>query len=154
LEAEVTGSAQTLEELTIARAGFLIRSRNASPMELTEEYLRRIRLLNSRLNAFVTVTEERARSDARRATREIDRGEDRGLLHGIPIALKDLFETSGILTTAGSKILRSWTPRADSTVARRLREAGTVLLGKLGMDEFAMGGRLAGSGHNGERYGR
>jgi aspartyl-tRNA(Asn)/glutamyl-tRNA(Gln) amidotransferase subunit A len=129
-----------LTELTIAEAAARIRARDLSPLELTEAYLRRIELLNTRLNAYVTVTSNRALDDARRATDEIAAGTIRGRLHGIPIALKDLFATAGILTTAGSKILAEWVPERDSTVARRLREAGAVLLGKTNTHEFARGG--------------
>jgi aspartyl-tRNA(Asn)/glutamyl-tRNA(Gln) amidotransferase subunit A len=126
--------------MTIARAAPLIRARALSPTELTEMYLGRIEHLDPTINAYITVTAERARADAARATEEIAAGEYRGPLHGIPIALKDLIETAGIRTTAGSKILADWVPEEDSTVARRLREAGAVLLGKLNTHEFAWGG--------------
>src|SRR5688500_1567555 len=118
-----------LTDLTIAEAAGRIRARELSPLELTEAYLRRIELLNTRINAYVTITSTRALDDARRATDEIAAGTIRGRLHGIPIALKDLFATAGIRTTAGSKILADWVPEQDSTVGRRLHEAGAVLLG-------------------------
>jgi aspartyl-tRNA(Asn)/glutamyl-tRNA(Gln) amidotransferase subunit A len=86
------------------------------------------------------VTAERALADARDAEREIGRGGYRGPLHGIPIGLKDLYATAGVRTTAGSKILADWVPTEDSTVARKLRQAGAVLLGKLNTHEFAYGG--------------
>ncbi len=126
--------------MSIARAASRIRARELSPTELTELYLRRIEQRDPTINAYITVTAERARADAVRATAEIAAGNYRGPLHGIPIALKDLFETAGIRTTAGSKILADWVPEEDSTVARRLREAGAVLLGKLHTHEFAYGG--------------
>jgi aspartyl-tRNA(Asn)/glutamyl-tRNA(Gln) amidotransferase subunit A len=126
--------------LTIAQAAAAIRARELSPLELTEAYLRRIAQLNPTINAYITVTADRALDDARRAADEIAAGTYRGPLHGIPIALKDLFATAGIRTTAGSKILAGWVPEQDSTVARKLREAGTVLLGKLNTHELAYGG--------------
>ena len=126
--------------LSIAQAAALIRARELSPLELTERYLRRIEQRGPTINAYITVTAERARADAIRATEEIAAGTYRGPLHGIPIAHKDLIETAAIRTTAGSKILADWVPDADSAVARRLREAGSVLLGKLNTHEFAYGG--------------
>jgi aspartyl-tRNA(Asn)/glutamyl-tRNA(Gln) amidotransferase subunit A len=92
-----------------------------------------------RLNAFITITAELARAQAAEAEREIAAGRYRGTLHGIPVAVKDLFATQGIRTTAGSRILREWIPREDATVVRKLREAGAILLGKLGLHEFAYG---------------
>jgi aspartyl-tRNA(Asn)/glutamyl-tRNA(Gln) amidotransferase subunit A len=91
------------------------------------------------VNAFVTVTADLARAQAAEAEREIAAGRYRGPLHGIPVAVKDLFATKGIRTTAGSRILKDWIPEEDATVVRKLREAGAVLLGKLGMHEFAYG---------------
>ena len=129
-----------LTDLTIAEAAARIRARDLSPLELTEAYLHRIELLNTRINAYITVTSNRALDDARRAADEVAAGTIRGPLHGIPIALKDLYATAGIRTTAGSKILADWVPEQDSTVARRLREAGAVLLGKTNTHEFARGG--------------
>ena len=87
----------------------------------------------------MTVTADLARAQAAEAEREIAAGRYRGPLHGIPVAVKDLFATKGIRTTAGSRILRDWIPEEDATVVRKLREAGAVLLGKLGMHEFAYG---------------
>ena len=91
------------------------------------------------MNAYITVTAERARADARRATDELAAGRARGPLHGIPVALKDLYETAGIRTTAGAKIHADYVPAEDCTVARRLRDAGTILLGKLNTHEYAYG---------------
>ncbi|HEX2309098.1 MAG TPA: amidase, partial [Vicinamibacterales bacterium] len=126
--------------LTIARAAQLIHARELSPLELTEAYLRRIESLNPTINAYVTVTADRALGDARWATDEIVAGRYRGPLHGIPIGLKDLFATAGIRTTGGAKFLADSVPVLDSTVARKLREAGTVLLGKTNTHELAFGG--------------
>jgi len=128
-----------LTELTVAAAAKAIRDRAVSPLELTEAYLRRIERLNPRLNAYVTVTADRALADARRATEEISKAAPRGALHGVPIGLKDLFETAGIRTTAGSKFFADYVPKSDCTVARKLAHAGSVLLGKLNTHEFAYG---------------
>jgi aspartyl-tRNA(Asn)/glutamyl-tRNA(Gln) amidotransferase subunit A len=128
-----------LTDLSIAGAAAEVRSRRLSPVELTEAYLARVERLNPAINAYVTVTGERARADARRAADEIAKSGPRGPLHGIPIALKDLCDTAGIRTTAGSKFFADHVPKADCAVARRLREAGSVLLGKLNTHEFAYG---------------
>ncbi len=125
--------------LTIAHAMRALRARELSPLELTEAYLARIAELDPRVNAYITVTSERARVDARRATDELEAGRARGPLHGIPIALKDLYGTAGIRTTAGAKIHADHVPVEDCTVARRLRDAGTILLGKLNTHEYAYG---------------
>ncbi len=135
----MTSPSEPLTDLTIRAAATEIRERRLSPLELTNAYLARIERLNPRINAYVTITAERALADARRATEEISRGGPRNPLHGIPIALKDLFETAGIRTTAGAKFFADYVPKADSTAARRLREAGSVLLGKLNTHELAYG---------------
>ena len=128
-----------LTSLTIAEAAARIERREVSPIDLAEAYLARVERLNPAINAFVTVTAERARADAGRAAAEIAAGRYRGPLHGIPIGLKDLYDTAGIETAAGSKVLRGRIPAEDSTCARRLREAGTVLIGKTNTHEFAWG---------------
>jgi len=125
--------------LTIASAARALRDRAYSPLELTDAYLRRIELLNPTVNAFITVTAERAWDDARRATAEFAAGRVCGPLHGIPIAHKDVYETAGIRTTGGAKIHADHIPAADCTVARKLREAGTILLGKVNTHEYAYG---------------
>ena len=122
----------------------LICSRSISPVELVQVHLERIAELNPRTNAFITVMEEEALEGAHIAEREILGGHYRGILHGIPIALKDLFWTKGTKTTAGSKILADFLPQDDSTVGQRLRAAGAVCVGKTHMSEFA----LAGGGKN------
>ncbi|WP_167759111.1 amidase [Blastococcus sp. TF02A_35] len=109
-------------------------------MELTEAYLAAIDERDGDVNAYLTVTADRAREDAVRAERELRGGERRGPLHGVPVALKDLVETSGIRTTGGSRILADNVPALDAPVAARLREAGTVLLGKTSTHEYAYGG--------------
>ena len=135
----MTSPSEALTDLTIRAAAVQIRERRLSPLELTTAYLARIERLNPKINAYVTVTAERALADARRATEEISKGGPRTPLHGIPIALKDLFETAGIRTTAGAKFFADYVPKADCTAAHRLREAGAVLLGKLNTHEFAYG---------------
>jgi aspartyl-tRNA(Asn)/glutamyl-tRNA(Gln) amidotransferase subunit A len=130
---------EPLTDLTIARAAEAIRRREVAPLELTEAYLHRIERMNPAVNAYVLVTARRALDDARRATDEVVAGRYRGPLHGIPIGLKDLYDTAGIATAGGSKILAGRVPDEDSTAARKLREAGSVLLGKLNTHEFAWG---------------
>ena len=128
------------EPLTIAEASRRIAARTLSPVELTNCCLERISDLDPLLNAFLTVTGDRALADARAAERRMISGTRRGPLDGIPIAHKDNFETAGIPTTAHSKLMEAHVPRADAYVVARLAEAGSVLLGKLSMHEFAMGG--------------
>lgn len=125
--------------LTIAQAGDRLRAGDITALELAEAYLARIESLDPRINAYITVTAERALEDARRATDEMQAGKSRGSLHGIPIGLKDLYETAGIVTTGGGKFHANHVPHADCTAAARLREAGTVLLGKLNTHEYAYG---------------
>ena len=128
-----------LDYLTISEAGRLLRQKKVSPLELTKAALERIEALNPRLNVFITVTAERALREARAAEREIARGKYRGPLHGIPVTLKDNICAAGVRTTAGSKILGEFIPPADAEVARKLSRAGTVLLGKTNLHEFAYG---------------
>jgi aspartyl-tRNA(Asn)/glutamyl-tRNA(Gln) amidotransferase subunit A len=106
---------------------------------LTEACLRRIDQVDGRLNAFITVTAEQAMHWARVAEADIARGAYRGPLHGIPQALKDLFDTAGVRTTAGSRILADNVPAGDAAVVEHLKQAGAILLGKLNMVEFAYG---------------
>lgn len=127
------------ENLTIIKVASLIRKRHLSPVELTKAFLERIARLQPTLNAFITITSDLALKQAREAEREISRRRYRGVLHGIPMAIKDLFYTAGIRTTAGSKILRNFVPRENATVVDRMREAGAVLLGKTNLHEFAFG---------------
>lgn len=129
-----------LHELTLAEAAALIRARRLSPVELTTAYLERIRALDAQLNAFITVTGELALSQAQAAEREIAAGRYRGPLHGIPFALKDIYNTAGILTSGHSRTAIDNIPAADATATRRLYDAGAILLGKLATHEFAHGG--------------
>jgi aspartyl-tRNA(Asn)/glutamyl-tRNA(Gln) amidotransferase subunit A len=127
-----------MHEMTIAQMSAGLRAREFSSVELTQAYLRRITELSARLNAFITVTAERALEDAQRADATLARGEG-GPLTGVPIAHKDIFCTDGIRTSCGSRMLDAFVAPYESTVTSRLRDAGTVLLGKTNMDEFAMG---------------
>ena len=131
-----------LHFLSVAEQAKLLRDGELSPVELTEAYLERVERLNSSLFAYITVTADMALEQARRAEEEIGRGEYRGPLHGIPIAVKDQMWTEGIRTTNASFLLRNFVPEEDATVIARIKEAGVVLLGKLNMSEFASGGRF------------
>jgi len=128
-----------LHYATIRDLGEQFRRRTLSPLELTEALLARIEKLDPRLHAFVTLTAERARAEARAAEETLRRGDNASPLLGIPVAYKDLYATKGIRTTAGSALLESWIPEADSTCVARLQEAGCVMLGKLITHEFAFG---------------
>jgi aspartyl-tRNA(Asn)/glutamyl-tRNA(Gln) amidotransferase subunit A len=126
--------------LTIAETSALIQRRELSPVELVEGLLDRIHALDSQINAFITITGERALERAQQAEREITAGRSRGPLHGIPFALKDIIETDGILTTAHSRLLQHNVPRRDAAVVEKLYGAGAILLGKAATHEFAHGG--------------
>ena len=124
---------------TIRELSGLLRAGEISPVELTEQTLARIEALEPKLNAYITVTAELARAQAREAEREIREGRWRGPLHGIPYAAKDLCFTKGIRTTAGAKIHRDFAPDYDATCVEKLREAGAVLIGKANLHENAYG---------------
>ena len=125
--------------LTVAEAAEQIRTRRLSPVELTRDCLARIERLNPTLNAFITVTADQALDAARQAESEIAAGHYRGPLHGIPIGLKDLFDTAGVRTTAASNQYRDRIPAHDAEIVRRLKQAGAVIVGKTNMHEFAFG---------------
>lgn len=127
-------------QASIVELGELLRRRSISPVELTSDCLARIEKLNSTLNAFITVTADAALTQARRAEKEIQHGQCRGRLHGIPLALKDLIDTAEIRTTGGSALFKDRLPAHDAEVVRRLKDAGAVLLGKQNLHEFAYGG--------------
>ena len=116
-----------------------LRRKEVSPVELTRACLERIEERNPALNGFITVTAESALAEARVAEDEVARGEWRGPLHGIPIAIKDLIDTAGTRTTAGSALYKDRVPAQDAEVVRRLRQAGAVILGKTNLHEFAYG---------------
>ncbi len=123
--------------LELVEIGRRLRAKQISPVELTEAMLKRIARLDRKLHSYALVTADLARAQARKAEAEIMRGRDRGPLHGVPIAVKDLCYTKGIPTAAGTVIHRDFKPRFDATVVQRLRNAGAVLLGKLQMTEGA-----------------
>jgi aspartyl-tRNA(Asn)/glutamyl-tRNA(Gln) amidotransferase subunit A len=123
---------------TVAELGARIRTRDLSPVELVDDLLARVERSGA-LGAFITVTADAARAQAREAAREISAGRYRGPLHGIPVSLKDLIDTQGIRTTCGSRILAGRVPDRDAAVTARLRDAGAVLIGKAALHEFAYG---------------
>jgi aspartyl-tRNA(Asn)/glutamyl-tRNA(Gln) amidotransferase subunit A len=124
--------------MTIQEAARKLRAREVSSVELTQESLCKIHAEQPRLNAFITITEEVALEQAKRADDDFARGTDRGPLQGIPYALKDLFKTAGIRTTGGTKIF-DHVPDHDCEVYEKLRAAGAVLTGKTGLHELAYG---------------
>ncbi len=128
-----------LTSLKIHRAAEMLKQGEISPVELTQAHLERIQALDQKLNAFITLTPELALQQARKAEAEIRQGEYRGSLHGIPLGLKDLFETGGLRTTAGSSFFTDYIPEADAAVVQKIKDAGAVILGKLNMHEIALG---------------
>jgi aspartyl-tRNA(Asn)/glutamyl-tRNA(Gln) amidotransferase subunit A len=124
---------------TISELAQRLRRGEVSPVEITRECLDRIEKLNPALNAFITVMAESALADAQAAETEIARGQWRGPLHGIPVALKDLIDTAGVRTTAASALYKDRVPLEDAEVVRRLRQAGAVIVGKNNLHEWAYG---------------
>ncbi len=125
-------------DLTIKQALAKLKDRTISATELTKCYLERIEKFGKQLNCFITTTPERALSDAAKSDERYANG-TAGKLDGMPIAMKDLFATRGIRTTAASRMLENFVPQYESTVSQNFIDAGTVLLGKSNLDEFAMG---------------
>jgi aspartyl-tRNA(Asn)/glutamyl-tRNA(Gln) amidotransferase subunit A len=125
---------------TIASAAADLAAKRISPVELTKHCLERIGRLDGQLHSFLMVTEERALADAKAAEARLMAGQARGMLDGIPIAHKDIYNTAGIRTTGHSRLLEHNVPAADAMVVRKWADAGTVMLGKLATHEFAMGG--------------
>jgi aspartyl-tRNA(Asn)/glutamyl-tRNA(Gln) amidotransferase subunit A len=125
--------------VNIQEAAAALRAGKTSSAALTAAALDHIREQNPRLNAFITVMEDEARTRAQQADAELARGQDLGPLHGIPIAVKDLFVTKGVRTTGGSKLFENWVPDYDDAVVEKLRAAGAVIVGKCGMHELAYG---------------
>ena len=133
-------SPSAAHELTLAQAADLIRKRKLSPVEYTRALLSRTATLEPQLNAFITQTPEAALEAAQAAEAEIARGNYRGPLHGIPFAVKDIYDTANVLTSGLSRICIDRVPKRDATAVARLRAAGAVLTGKLATHEFAHGG--------------
>lgn len=137
------GESQDLAGLTLRKASELLRKKAASSVDLTQACLKRIEMYNSTLNAFITTTGEQALTAAREMDAEQRRGNWRGPLHGIPIAVKDNIDTGGIRTTAASELFKNRVPSEDAEVVRRLKNAGAIILGKTNLHEFAYGGTSA-----------
>ncbi len=125
--------------MTVLEAAAALRAGQVSSVELTLECLKKVEISNDALNAILTVTPEIALADARRADKELSSGLDRGPLHGIPVAHKDLLCTTNVKTTSGSKIFAEYVPNFDAAVVEKWREAGTVMIGKAHMHEHAYG---------------
>jgi len=132
-----------LAALTLAEASERVRTRAVSPPELVNACLSRIDVYNPKLNAFITVARETALAEAKVLEAEQRAGKLRGPLHGIPIALKDNIDTAGLRTTAASAVFDDRMPEEDAEVTRRLKAAGAIIIGKLNLHEFAMGGTSA-----------
>jgi aspartyl-tRNA(Asn)/glutamyl-tRNA(Gln) amidotransferase subunit A len=133
------GSSDDFLQLDIRNAADAIRARRISPVQLTQYYLERITRFDQKLNSFITVAADQALESARRAEQEAGRGEWRGPLHGIPIAVKDNIDCAGLPTTAASSVFATRIAKDDADVVHRLKAAGAVVLGKLNMHEFAQG---------------
>jgi aspartyl-tRNA(Asn)/glutamyl-tRNA(Gln) amidotransferase subunit A len=117
----------------------LVQSKEISPVEIIEAHLTRIDATEPVLNSFITLLADQARKAARQAEKDIQAGRYKGPLHGIPVALKDLYNTGGVRTTSGSRIFDTFIPAEDCTVAAKFHQAGAILLGKLNMHQFAYG---------------
>ena len=126
--------------LSASQLSRLIASREVSPVEATEAYLDRIDSLDFKFNSYLTVTRDIAMEAAHQAEREIAAGHYRGPMHGVPVAVKDQFNTAGVRTTIGSRILADFVPEEDAAVISNLKQAGAVLLGKTNQTEFAITG--------------
>jgi aspartyl-tRNA(Asn)/glutamyl-tRNA(Gln) amidotransferase subunit A len=135
----MSSDAMNLPLLSIAEVGLAIREGELSPTALASACIARIGAMNARLNAFITVTDDLARAQAQEVEREIGGGGWRGPLHGIPVAVKDFYDTAGIRTTAGAGFFANRVPTADAVMVRQLREAGAVLVGKTNMHKLGMG---------------
>jgi len=134
---------QAFATLSLAEASSRIRSRQVSPTQLVNACLERITTYNPKLNAFITIMKEQALAQARELEQEQRAGKFRGPLHGIPIALKDNIDTAGTRTTAASAVFEDRVPSEDAEVTRRLKNAGAIIIGKVNLHEFAMGGTSA-----------
>lgn len=141
----------SLADLTIAEAAAGLRSGAHTSADLTEAVLARASMTEAEIHAYLTLDAESARSSAAQADSDLAAGDDRGPLHGIPIALKDNMCQRGVETTAASQILAGYRPPYDATVVTKLRDAGAVLVGKTNLDEFAMGSSTENSGYGPSR---
>ena len=125
--------------LSIGELSRLIKDKKVSPTEIVKECLKRIERINPTLNAFITVTAEQALQQAEEAEAEIKNGNWKGNLHGIPVAVKDVFDTAGIKTTAAFEHFKDRVPEKDAEVVIKLKEAGAIIIGKTNMHQLAMG---------------
>ena len=130
----------SLHFTSMADAVRMLRTGAVKPSELVEACLAQIEAHDGKLNAFITVCADQARDAAAQADRDIEQGRSRGLLHGVPVALKDIYDTAGILTTCHSKLFENRVPDSDCDAWERLSASGAILLGKTGTHEFATGG--------------
>ena len=142
--ATTAGAGIDLPALTIVDAARQISKRQLSPVELTQAVLARVEALNPKVGAFITVAGEHALTAARAAEREIQRGNYRGPLHGIPVGVKDTYYTKGIRTTAATPVLENFVPDFDAAIVERLTGAGGILIGKLNLPEWSFGGYTPG----------
>jgi aspartyl-tRNA(Asn)/glutamyl-tRNA(Gln) amidotransferase subunit A len=129
-----------INEIGLADLSARLAAREISSAEAVNAALARLDRLAGKLNAFITVLGEQARAGANKADDEIARGQYRGPLHGVPVTIKDMFETAGTHTTGGSKILKDWIPDSDSALVTRLQQAGAIIIAKTNLDEFGHGG--------------
>jgi aspartyl-tRNA(Asn)/glutamyl-tRNA(Gln) amidotransferase subunit A len=127
-------------ELDLTELSQHIGDRELSSLQAVEAALARLGSVEKKLNAFITILGEKALAEAAQADEEIARGHYRGPLHGVPVTIKDMFETAGVRTTGGSKILADWVPETDSALVEWLRRAGAIIVGKTNLDEFGHGG--------------
>ena len=127
-------------ELSASELSRLIAGRELSSSDAVSAAVTRLDRLEEKLNAFITVLREQALAEAKKADEDIAHGRNRGPLHGVPVTIKDMFETAGVRTTGGSKILADWVPETDSALVERLRAAGAIIIGKTNLDEFGHGG--------------
>jgi aspartyl-tRNA(Asn)/glutamyl-tRNA(Gln) amidotransferase subunit A len=136
----LTMDGEDICELNLTDLSKLLAARELSSAEAVGAALTRLERVEGRLNAFITVLREQALARAKKADEEIARGNYRAPLHGVPVTIKDMFETAGVRTTGGSKILVDWVPGTDSALVERLHAAGAIIIGKTNLDEFGHGG--------------
>ena len=132
-------SDSNLAHSTIKQLSALYQERKVSPVEVVEDLLDRISLLDSRFNYYITVVADEARRSAKIVESEIMSGAYKGGLHGVPLSLKDIIWTNGVLTTCASKVMENYVPDYDAEIVSKLKDKGMFLLGKLNAQEFAMG---------------
>ena len=140
-----------MAESLIKKYSDMLKNKEITCVELTQQYLDAIENSNKELNAYITVTPEVALAQAKKVDEKIAAGEEIGMLEGIPMTLKDNISTKGIDTTCASKILTGYKPIYDATVYELLQKEGVVMLGKTNMDEFAMGSSCATSYYGGAK---